>query len=257
MQVLRKGFALANFKRRVKRAKQRALLLDYDGTLAPFHIQRDQAFPYPGITTCLSEILADQRTRLVVISGRSISDLIPLLGMEKLPELWGSHGWERKTPDGRYALAPLDSPSEAGLQQARAWVDHVGLKEQCEYKPASLAIHWRGSTEDAREHIRQHILEGWEDIARAAGLVIAPFDGGIELRIPGRDKGRVVREILDSLDAHSPVAFLGDDLTDEDAFIALGHRGLSILVRQELRPTAADFWLKPPEEVLEFFRWWQ
>ena len=52
------------------------------------------------------------------------------------------------------------------------------------------------------------------------------------------------------------MAYLGDDLTDEDAFRAVATRGLGILVRQELRKTAAVAWLRPPEELLDFLHRW-
>jgi trehalose-6-phosphatase len=52
------------------------------------------------------------------------------------------------------------------------------------------------------------------------------------------------------------VAYLGDDVTDEDAFGALTRRGLNVLVRQHCRPTLADAWIKPPSGLLEFFRGW-
>jgi trehalose-6-phosphatase len=53
-----------------------------------------------------------------------------------------------------------------------------------------------------------------------------------------------------------PIAYLGDDLTDEDAFVALGYRGYSILVRGEVRASSARFWLRPPEELLGFLDGW-
>jgi trehalose-6-phosphatase len=52
------------------------------------------------------------------------------------------------------------------------------------------------------------------------------------------------------------VAYLGDDRTDEDAFKALAGRGLAVLVREELRPTAAAVWLRPPVELLDFLQRW-
>lgn len=55
------------------------------------------------------------------------------------------------------------------------------------------------------------------------------------------------------------VAYLGDDQTDEDAFRALeklGEHGLSVLVRTHVRETAADIWIKPPEQLIEFLENW-
>ncbi|MGA9496385.1 MAG: hypothetical protein WBV41_11045, partial [Terriglobales bacterium] len=59
---------LTPFLQTVAEAPQSALLLDYDGTLAPFHTQRDQAYPYPGVALILQEIVRNGRTRVVVIT---------------------------------------------------------------------------------------------------------------------------------------------------------------------------------------------
>jgi hypothetical protein len=65
-----------------------------------------------------------------------------------------------------------------------------------------------------------------------------------------------VRTVLAESPAGAAVAFLGDDLTDEDAFRALSGRGLSVLVRARPRSTAADVRLAPPAELLAFLDAW-
>jgi trehalose-phosphatase len=87
-------------------------------------------------------------------------------------------------------------------------------------------------------------------------LVWHDFDGGIELRVPGRHKGFVVDAVLSEMGRETAAAYLGDDSTDEDAFKAIRGRGIGVLVRPQYRATAADFWLKPPEELLEFLERW-
>ncbi|RPJ43124.1 MAG: hypothetical protein EHM19_09270 [Candidatus Latescibacterota bacterium] len=94
------------------------------------------------------------------------------------------------------------------------------------------------------------------EIARSSGLELRSFDGGIELLGRGRDKGSAVRTVLAEEGADAAVAYLGDDLTDEDAFRALAGRGLRALVRAELRPSEADVWIRPPGELLAFLDRW-
>ncbi len=71
-----------------------------------------------------------------------------------------------------------------------------------------------------------------------------------------RDKGDAVRTILDEVPANASVAYLGDDVTDEDAFQALHGRGLTVLVRRDWRPGAAQVWLRPPAQLREFLTNW-
>ena len=250
--------ALAEFWPRLRGAARPLLMLDYDGTLAPFRVARDEAVPYPGVRERLGSLLREGMTRLVIVSGRTVADLLPLLGLEPHPEIWGCHGWERRLPSGEHRLGTLPSPARAALEQAADWIADAGLEARSERKPVSLTLHWRGMEGREAEALRQAAVAAWQPLATAAGLELHGFDGGLELRHPGRDKGSAVREILSEMPAVSPVAYLGDDWTDEDAFKALAGRGLSVLVRASRRQSAADCWLRAPEELLEFLdRWGQ
>jgi trehalose 6-phosphate phosphatase len=256
MQVLRPGFEIGQFMQQISNAPQRALLLDYDGTLAPFRVERDQAVPYPGVRGLLSAIIAAPRTRVVVISGRWTQDLLPLLPIEPRPEIWGSHGWERLHPDGTHEHATLDARAAQSLADAYAWAEAAGLQERCEQKPTSLAMHWRGLPQQRIDALREAVLAAWVPLAEASRLTPHEFDGGIELCAAGRDKGFALTTLLAELGADAATAYLGDDMTDEDAFRALSGRGLGVLVRPELRPTEADLWIRPPGELLEFLALW-
>jgi trehalose-6-phosphatase len=63
--------------------------------------------------------------------------------------------------------------------------------------------------------------------------------------------------VLSETAGDGAIAYLGDDLTDEDAFAAVKPRGLAVLVRPELRETEADVWLQPPRELVAFLKRWR
>jgi trehalose-phosphatase len=201
-------------------------------------------------------LIAAGHTRVVVVSGRAIADLGALLALDPLPELWGSHGWERQLADGAYRPPALGALPVAGLQTAHEAAAARGLEQALERKPAGLALHWRGLAPEAIQGLREEIGQVWASIVLQYGLKVHQFDGGLELRVPGQDKGSAVRTLLAELQPGAAIAYLGDDLTDEDAFHAIGGRGLRVLVRPEQRPSAADVWLRPPEELLAFLRRW-
>ena len=248
----------AEFFQRLGIASARALLLDYDGTLAPFCVRPKEAVPYPGVREILDHIMEGSHTRLVIVSGRWTKDLIPLLGLKRLPEIWGSHGWEQLKPDGEYVTAPMDTAALQQLVKADEWTNEIEtLGGRCEFKPAGIAIHWRGLTTNQIAEIRQMIFENWRMQELHKGLVWHDFDGGIELRIPGRNKGYAVDTVLSEMGADVAAAYLGDDLTDEDAFKAIHGHGIGVLVRNEYRQTEADFWIRPPQELLAFLRQWR
>jgi trehalose-phosphatase len=239
------------------RATPRSLLmLDYDGTLAPFHVDRFAAVLYPGVADRLATLSGLARVRLVLISGRPARELRGLLPASTRAEIWGSHGWEQLKSDGSYRLFPLEPMQRAALEQVAREMTALGFSEALEVKPSSLAIHWRSVAPATQEQIRSSIESVFNRIAQPGGLRLLPFDGGLELRSTDRTKGTAVEQILAEEPSAFPVAYLGDDLTDEDAFAALGDRGFSILVRTEVRASCARFWLRPPKEVLGFLDEW-
>jgi trehalose 6-phosphate phosphatase len=256
MKILTGGCDPVSFFNRLSRAAHRLLLLDYDGTLAPFNVRKDRAYPYPEIPPLLDRIMEDRRTRLVIISGRALEDLTPLLHLSRRPELWGSHGGERLLPDGSYLPLHLDDSVRNILKTADREIESKGWKGRLEKKPSGLALHWRGLSPEKVRTMRREAEKIWSPFTSDHGLQMREFDGGLELRAAGIDKGRSVKTLLDESPPGTVAAYLGDDLTDEDAFRAVKGRGLAVLVRNEPRPTAADIWLKPPDELLEFLECW-
>ena len=256
MKILNPKFKLENFFKHLKKAEQRALFLDYDGTLAPFHIRPEKAVPYSGVREILDELCRSVSTRVVVVSGRYTKDLIPLLGLSQRLEIWGSHGLERLKSDGTYEVAATDKWSLKGLERANEWIQQNNIAGRCEQKPGCLAVHWRGMEEEIIKNIEKEVNDRWSSIAQEFGLQLKEFDGGLELRVPGRNKGDVVKTVITEMDKSVFAAYLGDDLTDEDAFQAIKGMGLGILVREEFRPTAAELWLQPPGELRGFLSHW-
>ena len=249
-------FRIERFLETVARARRSLLLLDYDGTLAPFRKERDQAYPYPGSVHLLEEIVRSGHTRVVIISGRDTAETIPLLGVAPVPEVWGLHGLQRRKPDGRIETLRIEERYLDALSDANRWLDCQHLWHAAELKTGSVAVHWRGLTDPEVEELRERLLTGWKPIAQHSGMELLEFDGGIEMRAPKADKGDVVRIVLSEMEPSTPAAYLGDDTTDEHAFRAISGRGLSVLVRPRWRQTAAQLWLKPPGELIDFLTGW-
>ena len=238
------------------RAQTSALLLDYDGTLAPFRKDRSEALPYPGVATLLTEIMNTGHTRVVLITGRQAHEVITLLGIGPHPEIWGAQGLERLRSDDFCELPHLDGSARQALWEADTWIDGLGIHHLAEHKPGSLAVHWRGLSRDHQCDMRKSVLLGWLPVAHRTGMVLQEFDCGVEIRMPHPNKGDAVRTILGEMDEEAALAYLGDDESDEDAFRALQDRGLGALVRPRQRETSADIWLKPPADLLVFLCNW-
>jgi trehalose-phosphatase len=241
---------------RLRSESRSVLMLDYDGTLAPFHYDRFKAVPYPGVEDRLETLSRLSRVRLVLVSGRSAHELHDLLRPGIRTEIWGSHGREQLRSDGSYELFALGLADRAALEEVGLKLSGLGLAETLEVKPSSLAVHWRSADTSTGERIRSAVHSVFAQVAKPGSMHLLPFDGGVELRSTDRTKGTAVRQILSEEPAALPVAYLGDDFTDEDAFAALGNEGYSLLVRTEIRESAARFWIRPPAELLEFLDNW-
>jgi trehalose 6-phosphate phosphatase len=245
-----------SFFKRVAAAKLRVLVVDYDGTLAPFNSNRHRAIPYPKIPDHLRRIITTCNTRVIVISGRAAHEVGPLLGLEPAPEIWGTNGIERLKTACLYEGVSLSDDALDTLVRAESQLEREGLREHIEVKLAAVAVHWRGLSASEILDRRTKAYRILEPLAVAPHLVLTEFEEGVELRLALANKGDALRSLLSDLDCDVPVAYLGDDATDEDAFRVLNGRGLTVLVGPKCRFTAAQIWLKPPDELLDFLTSW-
>ena len=243
--------AIGDFVRQLQ-SKRPVLFLDYDGTLTPIVARPDLATLAPSVRSMLRELAS--RWTVSIVSGRDRADVQWLVGIDNLIYA-GSHGFDIRGPDlctehGASFVADLDS-IEQELQQTLAAFDGLLL----ERKRYSLAVHVRGLSPYAAIGV-----EGVVDAAltRRAGLRKGMGKKVFEL-LPRMDwnKGKAVLHILETLHPTGtgvlPI-YIGDDRTDEDAFVALSGRGAGILVAQSPRKTAANYILRDPEEVKRFLR---
>jgi len=245
-----------SFLEDVAAAKQRVLILDYDGTIAPFSMHRRMAFPYPGIPDLLHRIGTQCRTRVIVASGRAAHEVIPLLSMIPPPEIWGTNGAECVYADGRYEEIEVTEEALDLLLKCETRLDRLGLAHLLEVKVAAVAVHWRGLKPAELLQVRSKAYKTLEPFAGRAGLVLAEFDEGLEIRLHAANKGAAIQRLLSQVDSHVPIAYFGDDVTDEDAFRALNDRGLTVLVGTKPRFTAAQIVLRPPHEITAFLNAW-
>jgi trehalose 6-phosphate phosphatase len=211
-----------------------ALFLDLDGTLAPIAARPRDVILGTGQRALLRDLALRLDGRLAIVSGRSLDDLDRILEGCVTP-LAGVHGLERRRADGMVIRAE-PSPGVAGARTALlAFVErHPALL--LEDKGLSLALHYRAAPELAGA-----CLVVAEQLAHANGLILQPGDMLVELRTPGADKGDAIRAFMVEAPfiGGRPI-FVGDDLTDENGFVAARELGgTGVLVGSD-RPTSAS-----------------
>lgn len=256
---LREAEKLEDFFCSLHGAQAPLLLLDYDGTLADFRINRYEARPWAGVRELLGVIQRDNRTRLTIITGRPAGEINSMLSLPKPVEVWGLHGAERLFADGRHEMQEAPPEALAKLDELRQQLRRDAFGGLVEDKPNAVVMHWRGHTPRQAKHIEQKTRTLFEPAAQVSGLSLLDFEAGVELRV-GRDKGGAVDAIVEQAENDTPVVYVGDDLTDESAFCAvnrLQNPHLSVLMRRSWRDTAAEVWLQPPDGLRWFLREWE
>lgn len=239
----------------VRNAPFRFLGLDYDGTLAPFAIDPMQAKPLPGIADLLRRIVADGQTQLTIVSGRPVREVALLLDNLPVPII-GCHGYEYLPVHGETRFRSPTSRQQHGLVMVRAALLQDERIRNLEYKGVSLAVHTRGLVPEQAAQLEREVLARWGETAPAYELEWRVFNGGVELRCRGWNKGDALCELLDSQPEGVFAVYIGDDETDEDAFAVLHGRGLGIKIGNAGRSTAAQMQLPDCQAVADFLRTW-
>lgn len=238
-------------------ARERVLLLDFDGTLAPFADDPLSVSPYPRVTQILDDIASQPRSRLVIVTGRDLVAQPPPLPLRRVPEMWGAHGWQWRPANAAPITFEPSAATRVRLEAAAKRVDElVRCGARIERKPASVGVHWRGLPPAAQQAARDFTVRAWRGATRAGDLELLDVAAGVELRARGRNKGTVVRHVLAAMPC-AAAAYLGDDRTDEDAFAAIRGRGCGVLVGPSWRRTHATLWLRPPAGVIAFLERWR
>lgn len=230
-----------------------AVFLDYDGTLAPI-VDDPGAAALPSGTRDVLARLAG-RCPVAILSGRDLEDVVDRVGLERL-HYAGSHGFDLRAPDGlreRRAedrLPALDG-AEAALREELGGLAGVEI----ERKRFGVAVHVRRAGAEATATAEDRL----EEVAgRHPGLALHHGKQVHELRPAAEwDKGRALERLLEHMGldrSRARPVYVGDDVTDEDAFRAVADGGVGIVVRGEGddRPTRAAYALAGPEAVRRF-----
>ncbi|ORW26200.1 trehalose-phosphatase [Mycobacterium palustre] len=237
------------------------VFLDFDGTLSDITRDPESAALVDGAAEALGALAA--QCPVAVISGRDLADVRERV---KVGGVWYavSHGYELAAPDGS-----LHENADAGVIASVARAAHRLAKMLSglsgivvEHKRFAVAVHYRNA--DPADIDR--VIAAVHTLGRSEGLRIANGRKVIELRANmDRERGTTLNWLLEHIEAgDSPTEanavlpiYIGDGITDEDAFDAVEFDGVGIVVRHSEDgnlPSAALFSLESPSAVVEFVR---
>jgi len=224
------------------RVPQLLVACDYDGTLAPIVTDPTQAAPLPESVAAIRALASLPQTTVAVVSGRALRDLATLSRLPAEVHLVGSHGSEfdigfvqRLAPELVDLRARLQTTIETIIR------DYPGVR--IEAKPASVAVHTRGTPDEVARAVADALYAGpgtWVDVHVTAGKQV------VELSVITTHKGTAIDALRTQISA-SAVLFVGDDVTDENAFAHLA--GPDVGIKIGPGPTRAQYRVADPIEA--------
>jgi trehalose 6-phosphate phosphatase len=217
--------------------------LDYDGTLAPIVPDPLEAYPHPDVPALLESL--SKRFPMWIVTGRYMQDLERFLD-RPYPAI-GLHGMQEGVIGGE-TRELIDDETRRALDAMRSSVPEiVGLK--VEPKGPTFAVHYRDVSDE------ESVIRALEDWASEVPSTLDVIHGKkvFEIRPLGVNKGAAVRKLLAEVPHGSPI-YLGDDVTDEDAFAALESIGGAITIRVGSGDTRAKYRLDGPDEVVAYLQ---
>ncbi len=235
--------------------KRPAMFLDYDGTLTPIVSQPEDAILSEEMRDVLRELAG--LCTVAIVSGRDRTDVEPMVRLDGLV-FAGSHGFDIKGPDGlrmeheggRDCLPDL----EQAERELKARIDPIS-GARVERKRFAIANHYRNVADEDAPRVEQAVREV---LGMHQRLRISGGKKVFELRPDiDWDKGRAVLWLLEALqlDGDDVVPFyMGDDVTDEDAFREMADRGVGVLVGTPSYRTNATYGLQNTAEVQQFLQ---
>ncbi len=239
------------------KGRRRILFLDYDGTLTRLVAHPDDARLTPARKKVLNNLARSSKNNIALVSGRSMKDLPPLFSA---PGIFyaGNHGLEIKGPGisfvhtaahkCRSMLAKYHGLLERSLKPfSGVCVENKGL---------SLSVHYRACRSRSRvEKAHRLFLKTFQDHAMFRGYRLGTGKKVWEMKpdVPWH-KGEAVKYMAKKIDPRAVIIYIGDDMTDEDAFPAVGKGGLAVKVGRGLDKTKARYFLRNPGEVFRFLK---
>jgi len=226
------------------------ICLDYDGTLTPIRPSPPEAVLGEDMRAAVVKLA--QQSPVAIVTGRQLSDARQMVDIDVIYA--ASHGFELKFP---HEPAQSYGPAEAyrGAIEDTADSAEQGASDisgvMIERKPFSTAVHFRQTAPEDMPKVSKLVAELQEQhpgLRVLRGKKVSEFQPHIDW-----DKGRAVALLAERLEVPlEGVLYIGDDTTDEDAFRTIAGKGVSILVNETDRETAAQYRLNDPEEVRVF-----
>ncbi len=251
-----------NIVKRIREASHILLVFDFDGTLTPIVDTPEMAILKEQTRKLLKSLTRNRKFTLAIISGRSITDLQSKVAVPSIIYA-GNHGLEIEGLGLNFAhpitdeIRPIMRLIGLVLKKALGGIRGVIVED----KGITLSVHHRLVDGEKTEKV-EDIVENTLGVATALGKVRTTAGKKVHEVRPNVswDKGKAVKYIMKRYGRGGrrsgilPI-YLGDDLTDEDAFrVVESYGGVAVYVGGENNRSIASYYLNSSDEVEQMIK---
>lgn len=230
----------------IARTERLLVALDFDGTLAPLVDRPEDARATKRARAAIERLAAADDTRVAIVSGRALGSLRGVADPPHGTLLSGSHGVELQLDGGGVTIDLRDAELDS-LERLTRILDEVAAGADgawVEHKPAGRALHTRKVAANVAAELQRVARERVE--RAVPDLSVRTGKGVLEFAVRSSDKGEALNRLRQHSGA-SAVIYVGDDVTDEDAFASLETDDVGVKVGQG--KSVAAYRLRSPEDV--------
>lgn len=206
----------SNFIEQYRNAKNRLILLDYDGTLADFKLHPDKAIPSEQLLKLLEKLNNKPSTRVIIVSGRSRSSIDKLFHNSSL-EMIAEHGAKFKHNNHWNLLVPINDKWKENILPVLNDFSHKFKNIFVEEKETTLAWHYRNCEEEIGLIASRELISELKKVTGHLNLKIIDGSKVVEIMPPETSKGKAIQYIVEQSN-YDCILCIGDDRTDEDMF---------------------------------------
>ena len=239
-----KELLIENFKK----AENKLILLDYDGTLVDYKIAPHEAAPSEPLLASLLKLNGSQNTKLVIITGRSFQDIDGFVG--HLPiDIVAEHGAMIREKEAWKELVPNDEAWKRTVFPILGRAVENCTGSFIEEKRFSLAWHYRNADPGAGLAVSRELISELAERIQTLNLKITDGKKVVEIKRKDIDKGKGTLYLLGK-DHYDFILSIGDDKTDEDMFEVLVNNPCAFTIKVGGGDTLAKYRLENVQNVI-------
>jgi trehalose 6-phosphate phosphatase len=235
------------------------LFLDYDGTLVPFKEKPTQVTTLEKTKKVLRQLQKNPAVTISIVTGRTLNDIKKRVDLRGVSYI-ALHGLQMQLADGSRFNWKLAEHARSPLKAIQRSMNRELKGEKgafLEDKNFTIVLHYRLLPQKRIPIVKEKFITMVHKYDPEKILEVISGAKIVEARPKGWNKGKAIERFLTNSTEKSStlIMYIGDDITDEDAFRVIGKRGITIHVRnQSRRKTVAQYWVNNPDEVYRFLQ---